>query len=435
MKTNKKSVQVPVYTHEGCRAKNINKELELQRALMACMLWEDSFYESGEDIAKRLSGLIKHVEPERVAWLAAEARNNFKLRHAPLLVVREMARLPEHKAFVRQALEAVIQRADEIAEFLSIYWKDGRQPISKQVRLGLADAFHRFNEYQFAKYNRDAAVKLRDVLFLSHAKPEGRKEEALFRKIAEDTLDTPDTWETLLSGGCDKRAVFTALIREQKLGALALLRNLRSMAGVDEDVIRVGLANMNTERVLPFRFITAARYAPRFEPELEQAMFRCLSGQTVLPGKTTLLVDVSGSMEDKVSGRSEIQRIDAACGLAMLLREVCQTVSVATFSNNVVEVPARRGFALRDAIVQSQPHGGTYLGQAVDLINHNRPGDRLIVITDEQSADRVGKPNGKGYMINVAAYRNGVGYGDWVHIDGWSEAIVDYIRTYEETND
>jgi len=29
--------------------------------------------------------------------------------------------------------------------------------------------------------------------------------------------------------------------------------------------------------------------------------------------------------------------------------------------------------------------------------------------------------------VNVASSRNGVGYGKWTHVDGWSEAIVDYI--------
>jgi len=66
-----------------------------------------------------------------------------------------------------------------------------------------------------------------------------------------------------------------------------------------------------------------------------------------------------------------------------------------------------------------------YRGQAL------RP-DRLIVITDEQSHDSVPDPQGKGYMINVASYQNGVGYGSWTHIDGWSEAVVDYIREYEK---
>ena len=34
-------------------------------------------------------------------------------------------------------------------------------------------------------------------------------------------------------------------------------------------------------------------------------------------------------------------------------------------------------------------------------------------------------------MINVASARNGVGYGPWTHIDGFSEAVIDYIRELE----
>ena len=35
--------------------------------------------------------------------------------------------------------------------------------------------------------------------------------------------------------------------------------------------------------------------------------------------------------------------------------------------------------------------------------------------------------------VNVASYKNGVGYGKWTHIDGWSESVVEYIRTLEQT--
>ena len=34
-----------------------------------------------------------------------------------------------------------------------------------------------------------------------------------------------------------------------------------------------GLKEMKTARVLPFRFVAAARYAPQWETPLEQAMF------------------------------------------------------------------------------------------------------------------------------------------------------------------
>jgi 60 kDa SS-A/Ro ribonucleoprotein len=79
--------------------------------------------------------------------------------------------------------------------------------------------------------------------------------------------------------------------------------------------------------------------------------------------------------------------------------------------------------------VQSQPHGGTYLGKALDALRESY--DRLVVVTDEQSHDRVPAPRGVGYVVNVASYRNGVGYGEWTHIDGWSEAVVEYIRSAE----
>jgi len=40
------------------------------------------------------------------------------------------------------------------------------------MKKGLAAAFGKFDAYSLAKYNSDgAAIKLRDVLFLTHAKP------------------------------------------------------------------------------------------------------------------------------------------------------------------------------------------------------------------------------------------------------------------------
>jgi hypothetical protein len=121
----------------------------------------------------------------------------------------------------------------------------------------------------------------------------------------------------------------------------------------------------------------------------------------------------------------------------VLLREIAEKVGVFSFSDNLVEVPARRGLALRDAIDASQRHNGTYLGNAVEELNRRAERnpteryDRLIVITDEQSHDSVPKPKGTGYVINVASYKNGVGYGAWVHIDGWSESVIEYIRALE----
>jgi hypothetical protein len=454
-------------THEGAPARNISTELQLRRSVLACLLWESQFYEDGVEIAGRIAQLVPKIDAEKVAALAIEGREKMKLRHAPLLLVREMARHSTHRGLVAETLARVIQRADELAEFVAIYWKDGRVPLSAQVKKGLAAAFPKFDAYALAKYDRAGPIKLRDVLFLAHAKPRDEAQAEVWKRLIAGELTAPDTWEVALSSGADKREAWERLLREQKLGALALLRNLRNMreAGVNESLVLAALGSMNTARVLPFRFLAAARYAPQWEEPLEQAMLKCVSSQEKtqekLTGKTIVLVDVSGSMTAPLSQRSEMQRTDAAYGLAVLLREIGEKVAVFSFSDSLVEVPARRGFALRDAIDASQRHNGTQLGKAVTELNQKHGYDRLIVITDEQAHDTVPAPRpqraglarraqekikgpgspdspilagwGGGYVINVASYKNGVGYGKWTHIDGWSESVVEYIRTLEQT--
>ena len=422
-------------THEGAPARQVSTELQLRRSVLACLLWESQFYEDGVEIAGRIAELVPKVAVEKVAGLAVEAREQMKLRHVPLLLVREMARLKTHRALVSETLARVIQRADELAEFVAIYWKDGKAPLSGQVKKGLAAAFPKFDEYQLAKYDRGGPIKLRDVLFLSHAKPRDEAQAEVWKKLIAGSLTTPDTWEVALSSGADKREAWERLLRERKLGGLALLRNLRNVreVGVDEALVVSAIRSMNTARVLPFRFLAAARYAPKWEEALEQAMLKCVAETEKLPGKTIILVDVSGSMTAPLSRRSEMQRTDAAYGLAVLLREIAEKVGVYSFSDGLEEVPARRGFALRDAIDKSQAHSSTRLGKAVELLNHLEDYDRLIVITDEQAHDTVPAPRGKGYVINVASYKNGVGYGKWTHIDGWSESVIEYIRAMEQT--
>jgi fructose-specific component phosphotransferase system IIB-like protein len=425
-------------THERAPARNISAELQLRRSLLACLLWESQFYEDGVEIAGRIAELVPKVAAEKVAALAVEVREKMKLRHAPLLLVREMARHATHRGLVAETLARVIQRADELAEFVAIYWKDGRVPLSAQVKKGLAAAFPKFDAYALAKYDRGGPIKLRDVLFLAHAKPRDEAQAEVWTRLIAGELTAPDTWEVALSSGANKREAWERLLREEKLGALALLRNLRNMrdVGVNEDLVLAGLGSMSTARVLPFRFLAAARYAPQWEEALEQAMLKCVAGQeklrgNALPGKTIVLVDVSGSMTAPLSKRSEMQRTDAAYGLAVLLREIGEKVGVFSFSDKLAEVPARRGFALRDAIDASQPHSSTMLGHAVTELNQKHGYDRLIVITDEQAHDTVPAPQGKGYVINVASYKNGVGYGKWTHVDGWSESVVEYIRELE----
>jgi TROVE domain-containing protein len=448
-------------THEGARARVITPEQALRRSVLSCMLWEGEFYEDGVQIAGRIHELVPQVEAEKVAALAVEARERMKLRHAPLLLVREMARYATHRGLVAETLTRVIQRADELSEFVAIYWAMGRQPLSAQVKKGLAVAFGKFDEYALAKYDRAGAVRLRDVLFLCHARPVDEAQAALWKRLVDNQLATPDTWEVSLSAAgrdsqgqpVEKREGWERLLSQHKLGAMALLRNLRNMqkADVDLELIRKALDTMKAERVLPFRFVSAAKHAPRLEPELEGAMFKCLEGHERLAGKTILIVDCSGSMHGQISSKSELDRLSAAAALAMLLREICDEVAVyATAGNDSTRihatmlVPSRRGFALRDLLAYEKTSrviggGGIFLKQVIDYVRkeEGEKADRIIVITDEQDCDLVNKPTSAhpfgrtNYLINVASFKNGIGYGEWTHIDGWSEAAITYIATLE----
>jgi len=429
--------KVKKVTHEGAPAAHINAEQQLRRSVCACMLWESTFYEEGVEVAERIAEEIKHVDAKKVAELAKEARSQMKLRHVPLLIAREMTRLTPHKYQVRDVLRSIIQRPDELAEFLAIYWKEGKQPLSAQVKKGLAEAFPKFDAYQLAKYNRPGAVSLRDVLFMSHAKPKDEEQEKVWKSLIEGTLSPPDTWEVALSGGADKKEAWTRLLRENKLGALALLRNLRNMskAGVDEDLVLNSLSEMRADRILPFRFIAAAKHAPKsWESTIEKVMLNSLMSREKLPGKTALLVDGSGSMQWPLSAKSELTRFEAACALSILAREMCEKCTVTVFSYDGRTVPDRRGFALRDALRSEAQFGGTNTQNGLDAAAAQGRYDRIIIFTDEQSHQSIRNPviGSKGYVINISTNQNGIGYGEWAHIDGFSEAVLDYIREFEK---
>lgn len=122
----------PIFTHEGGRAAHDTPLNQLRRTVMTCMLWEDRFYEDGEQVADRIKRLVYSVSLEAAASVAVEARTVMKLRHVPLLIVREMARHPKRNGkpgsdsdprIISETLATVIQRPDELTEFLAIYWR------------------------------------------------------------------------------------------------------------------------------------------------------------------------------------------------------------------------------------------------------------------------------------------------------------------------
>ena len=431
-----------VRTHEGAPAQTGTVLNQLRRAVTSCLLWEKTFYESGEDIAERIHTLANKCDATFVANLAVEVRKQHGLRHAPLWLILSL--LPrgdiESKAKAA-AITSVISRCDELTEVIAMYWastahngKEGVLPNA--LKKGVAGAFEKFDEYQFAKYRGiGKSVTLRDAFFLTHPKP-SKDREAMYKRLADGELQTPDTWEVGLSKGDDKKETFTRLLSKGKLGYLATLRNIRNMveAGVDRDLIEMRLKDNRGRRgVLPFQFISAMLMVPGFEEVLDTAMIECLGDMDMFPGKTCILVDTSASMTSTISDKSILRAVDAASGMAIMARELCDDVKVYAWSTTCKEVPARRGMALRDAICNTDVGWSTYGDEAVQYALKDGPWDRCIMITDMQlhTKLRAWPEIAHKYLVNVRSYTNGVGYGNWNWIEGFSAQTLRYMRELE----
>lgn len=428
----------------------------LRRAVLANLLWEDIAYMDGKKVADEIKRLIPLCDAGDVYNLAREARLVQKLRHTPLFIAVEMCKHPNTRVFVDRLLPEIITRADMLTDFVALYWKENGKNASlcNKAKKGLAEAFHNFNEYKFAKYDRDAEVKLRDVMFLCHPKPVNEYEENLFKKIADRTLATPDTWEVALSAGKDKKATWERLITENKLGGKAMLMNMNNMksASVDRYVIEEGLKNLNGTMLLPLDFLKAAKYAPEFKSQLSDAMVNSYKNLPKLPGRTLFIVDISGSMRSYISGKSEFDRMQVAEAMAMLAANQCEKCEiVATAGNDWSRVHAskqiaypEKGFGLMnqiDDLYHELGGGGIFTRQCLEWCEKQswfgKGFDRVIVFSDSQDCDinnRTPKPFGKyNYICDVSAHTKGINYkGVWTaEISGWSEHFLTYIAAYE----
>jgi len=433
----------------------------LRRAVLANLLWENIAYMDGEKVADEIKRLIPLCDAKDVANLTVEARVMQKLRHTPLFLAVEMCKHEATRPYVKDVLPKIITRADMLTDFMALYWADGKCPICNAAKKGLAEAFHNFNEYKFAKYDRDAEIKLRDVMFMVRPKPVNQLEAVLYKKIADRTLETPETWEVLLSKAHtadEKKAVWMKLIEEGKIGGKAMLMNLRNMqsVGVPRPIIVNGLNTLKGAMLLPLDFLKAMRESSGLEREIEDAMLKTYENMPKLPGKTLFIVDVSGSMGYITSSGSVFTRIDQAASMAMLAANQCEDFELVctagddytcTEKQTKIEYPSK-GFNLFREIDDAKRRlggGGIFTAQCLDKLRkelgdkiHNY--ERIIIFSDSQDIDVSHghnvkpRPFGKyNYICDVSCHTKGINYkGVWTaEISGWSEHFLTYIAAFE----
>jgi len=286
---------------------------------------EDSYYEERGERINRISKLVEKTNPEFVAKLAIFARKEFHLRSVFHLLIGELSRICKGNSIVKNTIIKGAERPDDLLEILAYVGK----PIPNQIKKGVREAIKRFNAHQLAKYKgKRGKYSLVDLFNLVH--PFGNKKE--WKELINGTLKAPDTWEVRLSRREDKTQVWRELVLNEKIGYMALLRNLRNVAkdGDDETIEKACAIISNSERVknskqFPFRFLSALRALEKFKDEgvvfekegskvsqiktaINKALEVSVGNLPLLEGRTLILSDNSGSMRGDSGGPSLLSR-------------------------------------------------------------------------------------------------------------------------------
>lgn len=403
----------------------------------------DTFYEKADTRDARYLTLVHHLAHEDPDWLGRFLnwlRSEANMRTAAIIGAVEAARIMAHHKIPggRQIVNSVLQRADEPGEALG-YWMSthpGRQ-IPKPVKRGIADAATRlYNERNTLKYDTAShGIRFGDVLELTHAAPDKPYQVALFKHLIDrrhgregipsslamlhknawlreqvargrtalllesEALGAAGmTWEDVLSlagSQANKGILWEAMI--PNMGYMALLRNLRNFdeAGIGPIAAQVVQRRLSDpdevarSRQLPMRFLSAFRAVNnvRWHQPLETALNLSLRNIPEFKGRTLILIDTSGSMADRMSDRSELQRWDAAAIFGLALSQRCEKADVISFSNSSKVFPLQRGASLLVMLEAFRRGYFQGMGTATEAAvrSNFRAHDRVIILTDEQA--------------------------------------------------
>ncbi len=448
----------------GGEAYSQSPKLELVSVLLTSFA-NDTFYEKAEDKFDRLKGLIKQVDPLFAAKAAIYARKEFGMRSITHVLAGELAKYVSGKDWGADFYSTIINRPDDMMEIIS-YLFANKQKLPKAVQKGFAMVFDRLDSYQLAKYRgENKGVKLVDVVNLVHPVPNEKNKEAL-EGLVKGTLKSTDTWETKLTQAGQsadteegkeeaKKEAWTSLIKEGKMGYMALLRNLRnlleSVPELEGEIIKqlTNRDKIKKSLVLPFRFFTAITElekipnARNIVSAISTAAEISLDNVPNLKGKTLIAVDVSGSMNGRAS---EIAKMFGA----VLYKKLDSMLL--TFDNDARYITLNPNDSLL-SLMQRIPFtgGGTNFNSIFD--RSTAKFDRVIILSDMQAwmTSGYGSSNPKQAFANYKA-RTGAepiiysfdlnNYGSMQFpernvycLAGFSDKIFDIMSVLEEDRD
>lgn len=446
----------------GHSAYKMNDKSKLVTQVLTSFFNEKKFYgDNSVEMQETIKNVIK-TDPQFVANLAVFARREFNMRSVAHILTAYLAHEEEGKPYTRKTVRAVTLRGDDVTEIMSCYLSLFDKPIPNALKKGISDAMRYFDEYTLAKYKGNGkAVKMRDLLCLCRPTPRTQAQSDMWKRLLNNELETPVTWETQLSANGNNAETWEKLIDSEKVGYMALLRNLRNILNANpSNIDKVFDTIQNPEAVkrskqLPFRYLSAYRElegigGSRLFDVLENAVETSIDNIPKLSGTTVIAVDTSGSMSSYISQKSSVRCQDIAMLLGLIANKICENSIFYTFDTDIEKYSLSSRNGILYTTLHTRPNGGgTHMYLPFQkMINDNVKADRVIVITDNQC-------NGGWYSKPVQTvadeYRRKTGNDIWVHaidlqgygtqqfhgsktniIAGWSEKVFNFITLAEQ---
>jgi hypothetical protein len=450
---------VNISGHEAYEMKSKEK---LVTQVLTSLFNEEKFYgDNSKALVENIKEVIKE-DAKFVANLCIYVRKEMHLRTISHVLLAELAKSQSGKPYVRQVINKGIERVDDMTEMMAYYISTYGKPIPNSMKKGIADKIVTFDEYQLAKYNRNGSVKLKDLLCLVHPKAVDEENNSMFKRLLEDKLQTPVTWETQLSARGNTKEVWEELIDNNKLGYMAMLRNLKNI--IKSDVSNINKVyeylsdrkNVKKSKLLPFRYYSAYKTLIRegigtsktFDT-LEIAIKHSVQNIDKLQGKTLISADVSGSMNSMISKKSDVTCAEIAVLLMALANYICEEAITTTFDTKLYinNLSTLNGIIANANSIKING-GGTDISLPIRYLLQNKVFvDRIIILSDNE----INRGYGSVCQTYVDEYRRKVNPEVWVHaidmqgygtqqfsgsntniIAGWSEKVLNFISEAEK---
>ena len=360
---------------------------------------EDGFYETQKSRQERFEKLTEAIIAKYGAEFAAKAaifaRNELGMRSISQFVAAKLN--AENFGNKRAFFRAYPHRADDVAEvFAAIDKLQGKR--SHACVRGFGDYLSGLNEYTLGKYKmNNCTYNMYDCINITHAT------SVAINNYKAGWLETPDTWEVAISTAANEESrnkEWKRLVEENKLGYIALLRNLRNILdceGIDNTWICTYLVPqlINKEAihkslVFPYQIYSAYKnmriHNVNITTALSVAFCTAIGNLPKLEGDTCIILDVSGSMDDRISARSNITIKEAGAVYAASILIQNPNSDFVKFGNKAKAFKFNaldNVFDIIASMVANDNCGyGTDVAPAFELLNRHY--DRIFLISDMQ---------------------------------------------------